>query len=167
MPKRKEPLSNAIIAKILKLPNGMAMGRKLLNWDSPFFTVFKAILCAGFSSGMRKAEMTLATGGHFDATHLSRASVTWIIKGCPVASPTGTQLKALVRDTAEGAGDWRLIRHQTGRRRDLPFRPALWLEANMAPCGRYADERGASHRGYAPCGAHTELDGGGRSFVFD
>ena len=60
MPKRKEPLSNAIIAKILELPNGTAMGRKVLNWDSPFFTVFKAILCAGFSSGMRKAEMTLA-----------------------------------------------------------------------------------------------------------
>jgi len=51
-------LSNAIIAKILKLPNGMAMGRKVLNWDSPFFAVFKAILCADFSSGMRKAEMT-------------------------------------------------------------------------------------------------------------
>ena len=96
MPKRKEPLSNAIIAKILELPNGTAMGRKVLNWDSPFFTVFKAILCAGFSSGMRKAEMTLAAGEDFDATHLSRASVTWIIKGCPVASPTVAQLKALV-----------------------------------------------------------------------
>jgi hypothetical protein len=72
------------------------MVRKVLNGDSPFFTVFKAIICAGFSSGMRKAEMTLATGGDFDATHMSRASVTWIIKGCPVASPTGDQLKALV-----------------------------------------------------------------------
>ena len=72
------------------------MGRKVLNWDSPFFTVFKAILCAGFSSGMRKAEMTLAAGDDFDATHLSRASITWILKGCPVASPTVAQLKALV-----------------------------------------------------------------------
>jgi hypothetical protein len=96
MPKRKEPLPSAIIAKILELPNGMAMGEKCSTGTARFITVFKAILCAGFSSGMRKAEMALAAGDNFDATHLSRASATWIIKECPVASPTVAQLKALV-----------------------------------------------------------------------
>jgi hypothetical protein len=106
MPKRKEPLSGAIIAKILELPNGMAMGRMVLNWNSPFFTVFKAILCAGFSSGMRKADMALAAGGRFRRT------------GQRYVDHQRLPRRLAYRGTAEGVGDWRLLRHQTGRRKE-------------------------------------------------
>jgi len=97
--KRKEPMTDAILSRILAL-GGVSIGRRTLDWSDLFFVVFKAILCAGLSSGMRKAEMTFASGTQFDATQISRASVTWIIAGIPVASPTPAQLRGLA------AGDY-------------------------------------------------------------
>ena len=95
MPKRKEPLSDSIIASMLALPAGIKLGKQTLDWTSPFFIVFKAVLCTGFSSGMRKAEMAYAANENFDASRMSRASLSWIIKGKKVASPSMAQLLAL------------------------------------------------------------------------
>jgi hypothetical protein len=95
LPKRKEPLTNVIIGKILALPAGTKVGARVLDWDDPFFVVFKAILCTGLSAGFRKAEMCMAADADFDYTTISRANITWIIKGVPVASPTEAQLLAL------------------------------------------------------------------------
>ena len=95
LPKRKEPLSGEIIGQLLALPNGTKLGSRVLNWADPFFVVFKAILCAGFSAGFRKAEMCMAADATVDYTTITRANLTWIIKGVPTASPTEAQLLAL------------------------------------------------------------------------
>ena len=71
------------------------LGNRKLDWADPFFIVFKAILCAGLSAGFRKEGMCMATEATFDHTTISRANITWIIKGVPVASPTTAQLLAL------------------------------------------------------------------------
>ena len=95
LPERKEPLTNVIIGKLLELPTGIKLGNRKLDWADPFFIVFKAILCAGLSAGFRKEGMCMATEATFDHTTISRANITWIIKGVPVASPTTAQLLAL------------------------------------------------------------------------
>ena len=47
LPKREKPLTNVIIGKILALPAGTKVFARVLDWDDPFFVVFKAILCTG------------------------------------------------------------------------------------------------------------------------
>lgn len=95
LPKRKEPLTNVIVAKILDLPNGTRLGARALDWSDPFFVVFKAILCVGLSAGFRKAEMCMAENDVFDHTTIGRSNLSWIIKGTPVASPNAQQLRDL------------------------------------------------------------------------
>ena len=98
LPKRKEPLTNVIVTKMLHLPNGTKLGARTLDWSDPFFVVFKAILCVGLSAGFRKAEMCMAENALVDYTTIARSNLSWIIKGTPVASPTSQQL----RDLAHG-----------------------------------------------------------------
>jgi hypothetical protein len=129
-PARKEPLTDAILQSALSLPIGTKVGRRVLDWSDPFFVVFKAVLCTGLSSGMRKAEMTLAAGVAFDATFVSRKSLTWIIKGVPVASPTREQLSSLA------AGDYCGITPGTAKNDPYALHfgwKPIWLPVHHAP----------------------------------
>jgi len=55
-PERKKPLTGATLQSILYLPNGVKIGRRTLDWEDPFFVVFKVVLCTGLSKGMRLAS---------------------------------------------------------------------------------------------------------------
>jgi hypothetical protein len=95
MPKRKEPLDTHRIGKILNLANGTKLGTMRLDWTSPFFIVFKAVLCTGFAAAFRKAELLPVGRTEERPSCLTRASVSWIIAGAGVSQPTDAQLRAL------------------------------------------------------------------------
>jgi hypothetical protein len=103
MPKRKEPLDAARIAKMLALPNGTRLGRRTLNWTDPFFVVLKAVFCTGFAAAFRKAEM-LPPSAEGTLACLTRASVSWLIDGALLANPSDEQLRNLK------AGDYCVIK---------------------------------------------------------
>ena len=95
-PSRKEPLDGPRLTRIFSLPDGTKIGAKTLRWSDGYWISWRALLSCGFAAAFRKAELLPAQHGISSAV-LTRASVSWIISGVPVANPTHAQLENLVQ----------------------------------------------------------------------
>lgn len=98
IPRRKEPISAAMLAKILQVAEGTKLSRsRTINWSTPMGVSLAAMLCTAFSGGFRKSELALPPGRDFDLMRISRASLSWRIGGVIVVAPTMEQLNSLTR----------------------------------------------------------------------
>jgi integrase len=108
LPKRKEPLTNSMIKRLLGLLAAGAItpvdGGRPLDWGATRYRSLPALFATLAQTGMRKAEISLGPKVAFGKTHLSMANVRWIIGGVLYESPTLEQLRQL-RD-----GDYALLR---------------------------------------------------------
>jgi hypothetical protein len=98
VPARKEPISRAMLRQIQRAPDGLDLHNRTvpkLQWGSWFGHNLAAMLCVAASGGFRKAELCLDDAMEFDAMHMSRASLFWIIKGVVVRCPSVGQLRSL------------------------------------------------------------------------
>ena len=96
IPKRKEPATAKLLADLLGVPGGTALGQTSLDWGSTLGVSLSAMLCTAFSGGFRKSELALPAGQEFDKMRVSRASLKWRIGGIFLAAPTAAQLNSLV-----------------------------------------------------------------------
>jgi len=95
LPKRKEPISNAILVQLLEVEAGTMLGRTRLDWNSILFVNLSGMMCTTASGGFRKAEVTLPADEVFDNLRLSRASLRWLIRGIMRLAPSVEELRAL------------------------------------------------------------------------
>ena len=98
IPARKEPLSRAMLRLLLAAPGALNLHNRTvprLVWSSWFGLNLAAMLCVAASGGFRKAELCLDQNTEFDAMHMSRASLFWVINGVVVRCPTVAQLQNL------------------------------------------------------------------------
>ena len=113
-PKRKLPLTNALIDAVLATPDGTGSGRHQVRWSSYRGRAMRACLCTLAETGMRKDEVAKESGGGtFEAGRLTRASLTFKIRGEMIADPTEAQLNSM------GPGDGVLLQH--GRAKNDPW----------------------------------------------
>jgi hypothetical protein len=102
-PARKNPLTNALILKMLSTHEGSTHGRLKVKWGSYFWVSVMATFSMQAETGARKAEVSKATATTaFGKGRLSFASITWFINGIRTATPTIEQLLAIT----EGSGCW-------------------------------------------------------------
>ena len=72
IPKRKEPLTNDIIRRLLAMPDGTSLGpRRRLEWRSERFVALRAIYATLAQTGMRKAEVALGPTSPSMAMYIS------------------------------------------------------------------------------------------------
>jgi hypothetical protein len=98
IPARREPFSRGMIRQLLSAPNGLNLHNRTcprLDWASWFGHNLKAAICVSGSGAFRKAEVSLPAGVEFDAMHMSRAGLFFVIDGIVVRCPTDDQLRAL------------------------------------------------------------------------
>ena len=99
VPHRREGFSRAIIRRLLQAVDNLHLpSRKYSFVPSSSWLSFniKAAICASSAGGFRKAEISLAPGVEFDAMHMSRASLFFIISGNIVRAPSKLQLENMV-----------------------------------------------------------------------
>ena len=96
LPKRKEPLDGHHVRGFLDTPNGTKLGRETVDWQSPLFMSFGALISVAIATGFRKAECATPDNRVLDQRRLRRSSLKWRINGEIFASPTETQLRSLV-----------------------------------------------------------------------
>ena len=72
-PRRKAPLTNQLTTAILSVPNGTALQRRCptVNWDSPLFTAFRAMLTTTRQAGARKADLIPPKAEQFHSKELA------------------------------------------------------------------------------------------------
>lgn len=96
-PKRKAPLTHALICKLLRTQDSMPTGKRgaAWRWASHFGVSTKALYHTLAQTGFRKAEIAIPKGTKWGSMNISFANLTWIIDGKPVAAPTWKQLAGL------------------------------------------------------------------------
>lgn len=104
LPNRKEPFEPRRIAEFRRLPRGTRLGSRVLDWNTPFFTMIYALFTVAGSTGFRKAEVCVPSGDAFTNMHLSRNHLWWRIRGLDTQFPSVAQLRSLQQ------GDFALIR---------------------------------------------------------
>ena len=100
VPRRKEPLTNELIVRLLYLPAGTPLPtrrspRRCVDWASPEFSSLRALFSTLAQTGMRKAEVSLDAGSVFSKVHLSMANVRWVIGGTLHVAPSAELLRSL------------------------------------------------------------------------
>jgi hypothetical protein len=86
LPQRKAPLHSGLLRAIFAIPNGVALGNRILCWTDPFFVSVKALLCMGLAGGFRKTEMSnpnalVADGKPLPKGRTPRTALKWRIGG--------------------------------------------------------------------------------------
>ena len=104
LPHRKEAITNEHVHKILQLPNGMQIGNVTVDWTSPTFVCFRALLLTLRQAGARKADLIPPTPAEFDRSRVARANIRFQIAGIIYSSPTASELRSMTR------GDLVLVR---------------------------------------------------------
>ena len=92
IPAREGPISRGMARVVLAVVNGASQpGAGVLQWQSWRGVTLRALLCTAASGGFRKAELSLPAGVRFNAAHMSRANLFWIMGGVVVRCPTPEQ----------------------------------------------------------------------------
>ena len=94
-PRRKEPLTNAIVVALLTLPAGTVVGSTAVDYARLEWISLRAQYAVHAQTGMRKSETCIPNGRAFGKKHLSRANLAWKIGGVFVRDPSRVQLAAL------------------------------------------------------------------------
>ena len=94
-PRRKEPLTNAIVVALLTLPTGTVVGSTAVDYARLEWISLRAQYAVHAQTGMRKSETCIPNGRAFGKKHLSRANLAWKIGGVFVRDPSRVQLAAL------------------------------------------------------------------------
>ena len=98
IPARREPFARHMLKTMLDVPSGLRVGVQgtpTLVWSSWFGLNYAAMMCVSASGGFRKAEVSLGAGVSFDAMHLSRAHLFWIINGIIHRAPSRELLMSM------------------------------------------------------------------------
>ena len=104
LPHRREPLTNKHIKALLAMPEGTYLTpRKRLKWAESSHRSLRAIYATLAQTGMRKGEVSLASGVDFGRMHLALKNVRWLIGGAIYEAPTTAQLRSLAH------GDYALL----------------------------------------------------------
>ena len=104
LPHRREPLTNKHIKALLAMPEGTYLTpRKQLKWADSGHSSLRAIYATLAQTGMRKGEVSLASGVDFGRMHLALKNVRWLIGGVIYDAPTAEQLRSLAH------GDYALL----------------------------------------------------------
>jgi len=91
MPKRKKPLTNAILFAIMGLRAGCAIGPYIVGTSLEWLGV-EVFVCLRAKSGFRKAEVALDSSVVFGKRHLSLYNARWWIGGRWVERPAAAVL---------------------------------------------------------------------------
>ena len=102
VPKRREPLTNPMIAKLLRLPDGQ-YGRKQMNWDSLLGLSVRGAVELASQTGFRKVEL-FESNSETDFMHWD--NVAWRVNGTTVSAASIT----LVEILAYGVGCTMVVR---------------------------------------------------------
>ena len=96
LPKRKDPFRAGQVEALLSLcdSNGIRLGNTTTDHSKLQWVSMSAMIATMAQSGMRKDEVTSKRA--FTKRDLSRASLSWLIGGLLVRSPTPIQLASLV-----------------------------------------------------------------------
>ena len=130
LPARKEPLDAHGVRRILALPKGQPLGGRQLDWGSFFFASIAAVLCTGLAAAFRKAELCLPDGADFEPGRLSVDSVSWLIGGLAIATPSHQQLRGLKK------GDFCVVRPPICKNDPFALHfgsKPIWLPVNDDP----------------------------------
>jgi hypothetical protein len=102
VPHRREGFSRAHLKSMLAVDTvthgGLPLSSRsfpVLVWESWLGRNIAACLAVASSGGFRKAELTLAPGVVFDAMHMSRASLFWVLQGVICRFPSLAQLHGM------------------------------------------------------------------------
>ena len=96
-PRRKEPFTPTILAKLVNVPNGLQLGHGLgtLEWHTTPGRALFALICTLSACGFRKAEVAQSSDtDHFIAM---RGNLSFRIGGVVYLNPTAELLRKLTR----------------------------------------------------------------------
>jgi hypothetical protein len=105
IPRRREGFSRSMLRQMLRsLPDLVINSRRfpIVVRNSWLERNLRAILCVSCSGGFRKAEISLAPDEDFNAMHMSRASLFFIIDGVICRCPSIPQLSGMKRTDQVG-----------------------------------------------------------------
>lgn len=95
-PKRKEPLSRSIFQKLRAVPSGkVRVAGNPVCWESPEMVGVWAAMCTAKEAGFRKAEVALPNKERWSKARITRANLSWKIRGQLLAAPSRAQLESL------------------------------------------------------------------------
>jgi hypothetical protein len=95
-PNRKEPMGFSLFAALMALFTtvGVVLAGHCVE-RSDFWLSLRVMAAVLYQTGLRKGEATSQTA-HLHMKDMSRASLTWLIDGEPVADPSAVQLQGMV-----------------------------------------------------------------------
>jgi hypothetical protein len=99
MPDRKEPLKRAVQLAMVQLPQGTKFGKVTVG-PNQTWTMLIAVLTVMCVAGFRKVDVALSRGQRLTKKHISRAHVSWRLRGTKVTDPSREQLLGITRDDA-------------------------------------------------------------------
>ena len=113
IPNRREPLTNEMTAAILAIgtireiigpPRSPVtrtdltrVGHRFVDWETPFWASFAALLTTLRHTGARKADLLSYDDDDFDHSSMTRANLKWRISGSTYSSPLPIALRDLQR----------------------------------------------------------------------
>jgi hypothetical protein len=95
LPHRKEAITNQHLRAIYGIQNGTTLDGRTVDWRTPLFRCFRALLNTLRHAGARKADLIPPTPGEFDKSRVARGNVRYLIGGVVIADPTESQFLAM------------------------------------------------------------------------
>ena len=105
IPRRREGFSRSMLRQMLRSLPGLVVHSKrfpVVSQHSWLERNLKAVLCVSSSGGFRKAEISLAPEEDFNAMHMSRASLFFVLDGVICRCPSKLQLASMKRTDQVG-----------------------------------------------------------------
>jgi hypothetical protein len=99
MPDRKEPLKRETQLAMVLLPAGTRL-KNVVVGPNQLWLMLCAVLTLMCTAGFRKADVVIRRGEHLTKKHISRAHISWRIRGVKVTDPSGPELRSLTPDDA-------------------------------------------------------------------
>lgn len=102
-PSRREPLTNDQTAAILAVEStdsgkkAVRIGNRIVDWDTPFWISFAALLTTVRHTGARKADLLCHSEADFDNSAMSRSNLKWRIRGVNYDNPLPVALRDIQR----------------------------------------------------------------------
>ena len=104
-PSQARPFTKAIIMQLLDVPEDFRIsGTFRVSDDSLLWHSWRVYVALAAQSGFRKSELAVCANDTWDPSHISEASVSWVIQGDHIAWANASQLRSL------SEGDYLMVR---------------------------------------------------------
>ena len=104
-PSQARPFTKAIIMQLLDVPEDFRIsGTFRVSDDSLLWHSWRVYVALAAQSGFRKSELSVCANDTWDPSHISEASVSWVIQGDHIAWANASQLRSL------SEGDYLMVR---------------------------------------------------------